>query len=136
MDFVCGKCNTRLEKSPTLLSTGCTKCGSKVFKTVASSASELLKNLRTLPQVKEKTLEESGDKSYEIIPKIIFDNPEQKRIDDLKDDSIPSVKLKEKGVYEVNIEGLFRNKQSDPIILSGKTGIYRVEFMPQNKKED
>ncbi|MBN1328735.1 MAG: hypothetical protein JXA54_04600 [Candidatus Heimdallarchaeota archaeon] len=134
MDFVCGKCNTKLEKSPALLSNGCTKCGSKVFKTITSS-SELLRNLRSLPQVRIQTVEESGEKSYEIVPKIIFEDIEQKRIDDLKDDSIPSVKLKEKGVYEVNIDGLFRNKQSDPIILSGKTGIYRVEFMPQNKKE-
>ena len=61
---------------------------------------------------------------------------ELQRKEDLKEDHIPAIKLKEKGVYEVNIEGLFRNEKNDPVVLSGKSGIYRVEFLGRKKKKE
>ena len=36
----------------------------------------------------------------------------------------------------MNIGGLFIDKKSDPIILSGKSGIYKVELSAGNNKEE
>ncbi|MGC9777904.1 MAG: hypothetical protein HZR80_01515 [Candidatus Heimdallarchaeota archaeon] len=135
MDFTCAKCNTKQEKSPTLLSTGCPKCGSRVFKTTTLRTKAALDVLRTIPRVETENLDELMTTRYRVFPKVIEQKSDSERKRDLDEDSIPTIKLKEKGVYEVNIEGLFRDKKSDPIILSGKTGIYKVEMMLPEKKE-
>jgi len=135
MEYICSKCNTKLEKTPNLLATGCTKCGSKVFKIKTATAKEILRTLRTKPQVRSRQDNESNEKKYDIVPRVMVDDIDLKRRMDLQEDNIPAIKLKEKGVYEVNVNGLFRNKKADPIILSGKTGIYRVEFLPVRKKD-
>ena len=135
MDFTCAKCNTKQEKSPTLLSTGCPKCGSRVFKTTTLRTRAALDVLRTIPRVETENIDEFMTTRYKVIPKVVDQKSDHERKQDLDEDSIPTIKLKEKGVYEVNIEGLFRDKKSDPIILSGKTGIYKVELMASDKKE-
>ncbi len=127
MEFNCAKCNIQLEKTTMLLRYGCPNCGSRVFKT--SSLDE-----KGRIQIKSDMQDEGNSyyASYEIIPKI--EKQPDKRMKELEEDHIPSIKLREKGVYQLNIECLFRDKKSDPIILSGKSGIYRVE-LPSTKKE-
>ncbi|NHK31489.1 MAG: hypothetical protein FK730_09070 [Asgard group archaeon] len=127
MEFTCAKCNIKLEKNTMLLRYGCPNCGSRVFKTSPSKNEE---------SIQIKTALQDGDglytPNYGIIPKV--DSHTDKRVKDLEEDHIPSIKLREKGVYQVNIDCLFRDKKSDPIILSSKSGIYRVE-LPNCKKE-
>ncbi len=135
MDFTCAKCNTKQEKSPTLLSTGCPKCGSRVFKTTTFRTKAALDVLRGIPRVETENLDELMTTRYRVFPKIIEQQSDSERKRDLDEDNIPTIKLKEKGVYEVNIDGLFRDKKLDPIILSGKTGIYKVELMLPETKE-
>jgi predicted nucleic acid-binding Zn-ribbon protein len=117
MEFICAKCSTELEKSAALLRTGCPMCGSRVFTTNLSSQIEE----QLQPEI-EATVQQDPSK-YKIIPEI-----EGSKILE-ESDNIPSIKLREKGVYEVNIGGLFRDKKLDPVILSGKPGIYRVELL-------
>jgi len=132
MEFICDKCNARLEKTGDLLLKGCTSCGSKVFKTISSDEDLIQEGPPISREYREKLDEYS--KKYKIVPRIVTDTKE-KESEQLAKDNIPAVKLKRKGVYEVNLESLFRDKKSDPIILSGKTGIYRIEILPTGKKE-
>ena len=134
MEFICDKCNAQLEKTGDLLLIGCTKCGSKVFKTISSDDDNLGRERTIIPRVPRENLDEYRVKNYQIVPRVITDYKEDES-EQLAKDNIPAVKLKRKGVYEVNLESLFRDKKSDPIILSGKTGIYRIEILPAGKKE-
>lgn len=128
MDFICGKCNTKMIKTADLLVKGCSNCGSKVFKTQSASASKALEAIRSIPGLQKVDTEAN----FGIMPEI--QKEEIQRREDLSEDHIPAIKLKEKGVYEVNIDGLFRNEKNDPVILSGKSGVYRVEFPGSKKK--
>jgi len=132
MEFICDKCNARLEKTGDLLLKGCTSCGSKVFKTISSDEDLIQEGPSISREYREKLDEYS--KKYKIVPRIVTDTKEDES-EQLAKDNIPAVKLKRKGVYEVNLESLFRDKKSDPIILSGKTGVYRIEILPTGKKE-
>ena len=132
MEFICDKCNARLEKTGDLLLKGCTSCGSKVFKTI-SSDEDLIQEGPPISRVYREKLDEYS-KKYKIVPRVVTDTKEDES-EQLAKDNIPAVKLKRKGVYEVNLESLFRDKKSDPIILSGKTGVYRIEILPTGKKE-
>ncbi|MHA1243835.1 MAG: OapC/ArvC family zinc-ribbon domain-containing protein [Candidatus Heimdallarchaeota archaeon] len=132
MEFICDKCNARLEKTGDLLLKGCTSCGSKVFKTI-SSDEDLIQEGPPIPRVYREKMDEYS-KKYKIVPRVVTDTKEDES-EQLAKDNIPAVKLKRKGVYEVNLESLFRDKKSDPIILSGKTGVYRIEILPTGKKE-
>ncbi|MHA1187776.1 MAG: OapC/ArvC family zinc-ribbon domain-containing protein [Candidatus Heimdallarchaeota archaeon] len=132
MEFICDKCNARLEKTGDLLLKGCTSCGSKVFKTI-SSDEDLIQEGSPIPRVYREKMDEYS-KKYKIVPRVVTDTKEDES-EQLAKDNIPAVKLKRKGVYEVNLESLFRDKKSDPIILSGKTGVYRIEILPTGKKE-
>ncbi|MHA1440345.1 MAG: OapC/ArvC family zinc-ribbon domain-containing protein [Candidatus Heimdallarchaeota archaeon] len=132
MEFICDKCNARLEKTGDLLLKGCTSCGSKVFKTI-SSDEDLIQKGPPIPRVYREKMDEYS-KKYKIVPRVVTDTKEDES-EQLAKDNIPAVKLKRKGVYEVNLESLFRDKKSDPIILSGKTGVYRIEILPTGKKE-
>ena len=139
MDIICAKCNTHLEKSTDLLINGCNKCGSKVFKTETSSLTDKSEIRITIPKALRENLDEFSTTSFEIVPKIIPQEKIAKKEDEkdnLDEDNIPAIKLKKKGVYEVNLESLFRDKKSDPIILSGKSGVYRVELLPTTAKKD
>jgi len=86
-----------------------------------------------IPRVYREKMDEYS-KKYKIVPRVVTDTKEDES-EQLAKDNIPAVKLKRKGVYEVNLESLFRDKKSDPIILSGKTGVYRIEILPTGKKE-
>ncbi len=132
MEFICDKCNARLEKTGDLLLKGCTSCGSKVFKTI-SSDEDLIQEGPPISRMYREKLDEYS-KKYKIVPRVVTDTKEDES-ELLAKDNIPAVKLKRKGVYEVNLESLFRDKKSDPIILSGKTGVYRIEIFPTGKKE-
>jgi len=136
MEFICAKCNAKLEKDHTLLTNGCYKCGSKVFKTLSTPGIITASTLRAALKIQRERIEKYDTASFGIIPRLIKEDIEDERIKDLEDDNIPTIKLKQKGVYEVNIGGLFRDKKSDPIILSGKSGIYKVELASGNKKEE
>jgi len=81
-------------------------------------------------------MEQHDTTGFGFVPRLIKEDVEGERIKDLDEDNIPTIKLKQKGVYEVNIGGLFRDKKSDPIILSGKSGIYKVELASGNNKEE
>ena len=132
MDFVCAKCDKALEKSAELLIKGCPVCGSKVFKTLASSTENSSNAMQIMVTKLKEQPEPHMDNQmvkYEIIPKLLEEGMETEK------DNIASVRLRRRGVYEINIESLFRDKKADPIILSGKPGIYRVEIIPQSKKE-
>ncbi|NHJ87149.1 MAG: hypothetical protein FK734_16920 [Asgard group archaeon] len=130
MDFICAKCDAELDKNSELLLHGCPNCGSKVFKAKSNSSEDAIKRLQ--PTSDDKL--EEYDRSYGIIPKFDEEIIVEGQEENLESDNIPTIKLKQKGVYEVNIDGLFRDKKSDPIILSGKSGIYKVELIPSNKK--
>ena len=132
MEFIYDKCNARLEKTGDLLLKGCTSCGSKVFKTISSDEDLIQEGPPITREYREKLDEYS--KKYKIVPRVVTDTKEDAS-EQLAKDNIPAVKLKRKGVYEVNLESLFRDKKSDPIILSGKTGVYRIEILPTGKKE-
>ena len=96
---------------------------------------DLLKRERTvIPRVHKENVDEYSERTFKIIPRVLKEAVEEEK-EQLAKDNIPAVKLKRKGVYEVNLESLFRDKKSDPIILSGKTGIYRIEILPVGKKE-
>jgi predicted nucleic acid-binding Zn-ribbon protein len=134
MEFICAKCNHVLEKTAHLLTTGCPFCGSKVFKTVKTGDKTIGTETRT---------EEEEQKEYRIVPKLLSPSTKttaRTRTDrktpqeQENHDGIASINLKEKGVYEINLDSLFRDKKTDPIILSSKTGVYRVEILPVKKK--
>jgi predicted nucleic acid-binding Zn-ribbon protein len=132
MEFICAKCQTKLEKTAKLLIKGCPHCGSKVFS--ASSPAKKAERQKIEPEVKKESIEKQFSATYQIIPKLLKEEQEKQR-SALAKDTIPSVKLKQKGIYEVNVDSLFRDKKTDPIILSGKSGIYRVEIVPVNKNK-
>ena len=134
MEFICAKCEKILEKTPNLLISGCSNCGSKVFetKTTEKKDSSIIK---TIPKIIPEKLEEYPSFRYEIVPKLIKERDDVERTRKLSEDHIAAVKLKQKGVYEVNLESLFKGKKSDPIILSGQQGVYRIEILPQKEKE-
>ncbi|MBD3191721.1 MAG: hypothetical protein GF308_13825 [Candidatus Heimdallarchaeota archaeon] len=124
MDFICGKCNKPLKKTPQLLIHGCSHCGSKVFKTVPSKGQKNKGDDKHPPPTRE---ERSQSKQYKIIPKMWEEKTGS--------DGLATINLRKRGVYEVNLESLFRSKESDPIILSGKEGFYRIEILPSSKKK-
>ena len=136
MEFICAKCNTELEKNHELLTSGCHKCGSKVFKTLSTPGTITASTLKAALKIQRERIEQSDITGFGIVPRLIKEDVEGERIKNLDDDNIPTIKLKQKGVYEVNIGGLFRDKKSDPIILSGKSGIYKVELSSGNNKEE
>ncbi|NHJ49515.1 MAG: hypothetical protein FK733_17125 [Asgard group archaeon] len=130
MEFICAKCYAELEKTAALLRTGCPKCGSRVFTT--SLSSQIKQKIG--PSIESGIMQNEYSSKFEIIPKVDI----SKAVDDQiveEEDHIPAIKLREKGVYEVNIDGLFRDKKSDPVIVSGKPGIYRVELLQGSKEE-
>ncbi|MCF2142721.1 MAG: Zn-ribbon domain-containing protein [Candidatus Heimdallarchaeota archaeon] len=132
MDFICAKCHQKLEKDPTLIANGCQNCGSKVF--ITKTSLEEKRRETCYPKTKESPEEEK--EKWVIKPIVLKESPaERKRKEDLMADNLPAIKLREKGVYEVNIDGLFRGDKLDPIILSGKPGIYRVEFPSKGKNK-
>ncbi|MFW9924961.1 MAG: Zn-ribbon containing protein [Candidatus Thorarchaeota archaeon] len=132
MEFICAKCNNTLEKSGDLLVNGCSNCGSKVFKTKIIDGNNT--PISTIPVVKKEKIEEFSVKEYKIVPKLIKDEVlDEKRKSELDEDNIPAIKLREKGIYDVNLDSLFRDKKSDPIILSSKQGIYRIEIFPSKE---
>lgn len=132
MDFICGKCKQILNKSPELLIRGCPSCGSKVFTT----KTEVLKETTpTIPVVKSENIEQYLVREYRIVPRLLEEtSDEEKRQSELAEDNIPAIKLRKKGIYDVNLDSLFRDKKSDPIILSGKQGIYRIEIFPSEER--
>jgi len=132
MEFICDKCNAQLEKTGDILLKGCTNCGSKVFKTI-SSIDDLSQESTIIPRVYREKMDEYS-KTFKIVPRVKTDI-EVEESEQLAKDNIPAIKLRRKGVYDVNLESLFRDKKSDPIILSGKTGVYRIEILPTGKKE-
>ncbi len=129
MEFICAKCNANLEKTANLLTVGCTKCGSRVFKTITTT-SEKPAIIKTIPKFLCETIEDYSVTKYEIIPKLIRDEAGEDRVGELETDNIPAIKLRQKGIYEVNLDSLFRDKKTDPIVLSGRQGIYRIEMIP------
>ena len=119
MDFICAKCNTVLKKSSDLLISGCTNCGSKVFKTISPPPPNETRNTQVSSE------KELSTPHYEIIPKMW---------EETEEDNLASIRLRKKGIYEVNIDSLFRSKRSDPIILSGKKGVYKIELLSKKRK--
>ena len=136
MEFICAKCNTNLEKDHTLLTNGCYKCGSKVFKTLSTPGTITASTIKAALKIQRDRNEQYDTTGFGIVPRLLREDVEGERIKDLNEDNIPTIKLKQKGVYEVNIAGLFRDKKSDPIILSGKSGIYKVELASGNNNEE
>ncbi len=136
MEFICAKCNAKLEKDHTLLTNGCYKCGSKVFKTLSTPGTITASTIKAALKIQRDRMEQHDTTGFGFVPRLIKEDVEGERIKDLDEDNIPTIKLKQKGVYEVNIGGLFRDKKSDPIILSGKSGIYKVELASGNNKEE
>ena len=132
MEFTCAKCNATLEKTTDLLVVGCSKCGSKVFKTI-TAITEKSAEMKTIPGILREKVEDYSVTKYEIIPKLIKED-EEERTRELEADNIPAIKLRKKGIYDVNLDSLFRDKKTDPIVLSGKQGIYRIEMIPPKEK--
>jgi predicted nucleic acid-binding Zn-ribbon protein len=118
-----------LEKTAALLRTGCPNCGSRVFTTSLSSQIKQ----KIVPDTESSIKQNSYSSKFEIMPKVDVSKLIEDHIDE--EDHIPSIKLREKGVYEVNIDGLFRDKKSDPVIVSGKPGIYRVELLQGSEEK-
>ncbi|MEA2071433.1 MAG: Zn-ribbon containing protein [Asgard group archaeon] len=132
MDFICGKCNKKLEKSPLLLIKGCPYCGSKVFKTIKAPGEQ--QSIKIHHEKRESSdSEESLVSQYEIIPKLVKQKDEQ---EPSQEDVIPAIQLREKGIYDVNLDSLFQGEKADPIVLSSRQGVYRVEILPVEKKKD
>jgi len=70
MEFNCAKCNAKLEKENNFLFIGCTKCGSKVFKTKAREFSDTSITLESYKEDLYRLQEELKSMSYEIMPRI------------------------------------------------------------------
>lgn len=88
---ICGRCNTELSEED--LEKGCPKCGSKVFKFV---------NTKAIAEKKQKEKEKGLEQDF----------PEEEI--SMDENSIESIKVEDKGVYEVNLSH----------ILEGNTDVY------------
>ena len=89
--------------------------------------------IKTIPKIFREKVDDYSVTKYEIIPKLIRED-EEERTRELEADNIPAIKLRKKGIYDVNLDSLFRDKKSDPIVLSGKQGIYRIEMILAKEK--
>jgi predicted nucleic acid-binding Zn-ribbon protein len=99
---ICNKCGTELEGED--LINGCPKCGSKLFKFVNTNTAK--KNL------KNKKSEDRGESS-------------------LSKDSIESVKVEDRGVYELNLNHLLAGETN---IYSDNEGNYAIDISALLKK--
>lgn len=101
---ICNKCGTELETED--LISGCPKCGSKLFKFVNTATTK-----KTLKNQKSKDFPPHGNK--------------------LSQDSIESVKVEDKGVYELNLNHLLAGETN---IYSDNEGNYAIDINALLKK--
>ncbi|MBZ9571622.1 hypothetical protein KQY27_08690 [Methanobrevibacter sp. TMH8] len=103
---VCSKCGTELHGDDLL--DGCPKCGSKLFKFVNTKA------------IEEKKRREKEEK----------ENPPEEKLT-IDEDSVESIKVEDKGVYEVNLPHILEG-ESD--VYSDKEGNYAIDINALLKK--
>lgn len=110
---VCSKCGTELHGDDLL--EGCPKCGSKLFKFVNTKAIEEKKR-------REKEEEENPPSDEEELT--------------IDDDSVESIKVEDKGVYEVNLPHIL---DGDTDVYSDKEGNYAIDInalLKKGRKDD
>ncbi|KZX17794.1 hypothetical protein MBCUT_00890 [Methanobrevibacter cuticularis] len=109
---VCSKCGTELNEDD--LVNGCPKCGSKLFKFV---------NTKAIAEKKRREKEELEKDSLE----------EEITIDP---NSIESIKVEDKGVYEVNLSHIL---DGDTDVYSDSEGNYAIDInslLKKGRKDD
>ena len=104
---VCGKCGRELHGDDLL--EGCPDCGSKLFKFVNTKA------------IEEKNRREKEEKENPIIE-------EELTIDE---NSVESIKVEDKGVYEVNLSQILDGESE---VFSDKEGNYAIDINSLLKK--
>lgn len=106
---VCSRCNTELNEDD--LEKGCPNCGSKVFKFV---------NTKAIAEKKKKEEEKELEKDS-LDEEISID-----------EDSIESIKVEDKGVYEVNLPHIL---EGDTDVYSDTEGNYAIDINSLLKKK-
>ena len=109
---VCGKCGTKLHGDDLL--EGCPKCGSKLFKFVNTKAIEEKKR-------REKEKEENPNIEEELT---------------IDENSVESIKVEDKGVYEVNLSQILEGGSE---VFSDKEGNYAIDInalLKKGRKDD
>ncbi|MEA4956733.1 MAG: Zn-ribbon containing protein [Methanobrevibacter sp.] len=109
---ICSKCGTEL-KGDDLLK-GCPKCGSKLFKFVNTKA------------IEEKKRREKEEK----------ENPAPEEKISIDKNSVESIKVEDKGVYEVNLHHILEGETD---VFSDKEGNYAIDInslLRKNRKGD
>lgn len=104
---MCGNCGTELTGNDLL--EGCPNCGSKIFKFVNTKAIEEKKR-------KEKEKKENSPSEDEIT---------------IDENSVESIKIEDKGVYEVNLPNILEGETD---VFSDKEGNYAIDINALLKK--
>ena len=114
---VCSKCGTELHEDD--LIEGCPNCGSKVFKFVNTKA------------IEEKKRREKEEKENPV--------SEEEEIT-LDENSVESVKVEDKGIYELNLPNILEGETD---VFSDREGNYAIDIHSilkkgrnENEKED
>lgn len=120
MPHKCLNCGKILEEDSDELLTGCNNCGSKLF----------------VYQDEKKDI--SGTKREDIVQDVeeFLDNLEKKedvkaRFEEAMDFNLESIKVKEEGVYEINLRKLL---EEIPLIVEIKEGSYYIHLPSLFKK--
>lgn len=111
----CSKCGTELHKGDLL--NGCPNCGSKIFKFVNTKAIEEKKR-------KEKEEQEKMENS-----------PPEENIT-IDENSVESIKVEDKGVYELNLNHILEGETE---VYSDKEGNYAINInslLKKSRKDD
>jgi len=104
----CSKCGTELHSNDFL--EGCPKCGSRLFKFVNTKAIEEKKR-------REKEEKETPPSDEEELT--------------LDEDSVESIKVEDKGVYELNLPNILEGETE---VYSDKEGNYAIDISALLKK--
>jgi predicted nucleic acid-binding Zn-ribbon protein len=114
---ICSKCGTELEGDDLL--EGCPNCGSKLFKFV---------NTKAIEEKKRREKEEKENPSSEDL------SSEEKL--SINKNSVESIKVEDKGVYEVNLQHILEGETD---VYSDKEGNYAINInslLKKSRKED
>lgn len=109
---MCSKCGTELHGDDLL--EGCPKCGSKLFKFVNTKA------------IEEKKRREQEEK----------ENPPSEDEISIDEESVESIKVEDKGVYELNLSHILDGETD---VYSDKEGNYAIDInalLKKGRKED
>lgn len=141
----CINCGAELEKLEDLAN-GCPKCGSKYFKLVALSPKnnkekeEDIKDSANDSSNNDSTITENNQNPNEenktnVSDNLLTDDSEEtkKDIEEFKKENIESVLVKQKGIYEVNLEHLL---EDDSLVFADEKGNYVVDINSLLNKKD